>query len=144
MAGRTSRSYLAWYLLLVSVVFDATGIFAIKLTLNRLGQIPVGSLSALAAYFIDLLGQPVLILGGVLFILAPFVFAAALSRMEVTTAYPVQVGLNFGLLVTLAVIFLGERLTVFKSLGLALLVVSVLLLFGGQEPAQDQEGRGRW
>lgn len=104
------------------------GIFVIKLALNEQGPLPVGSWGAVGDYYLALVAQPRVLAGGALFLAAPFLFAAALTRMEISTAYPVQVGLVFSLLLILAVAFLGERLGPAKIAGLVLVAGSLFFL----------------
>ncbi len=123
------NSYLmSWGMLLASIVMNSLGAFAIKFKMNQLGSLGVDSLSGALRYLFNLFSSPAGFIGGVLFVLAPFVFAVALSRMEASVAFPIQAGLNFVILVGLAVIFLGESLTTGKSLGLLLILAGVFFV----------------
>ena len=97
--------------------------------MNDIGVVPISSWQAALSYFGELISEPMVLIGLFLFFSAPFLFAAALSRMDITTAYPVQVGLNFSFLVILAIIFLGESITLGKVVGLALICLSTILLY---------------
>ena len=119
---------LSWGMLVLSVVFNVYGIFVIKLRMNELGKIEANSIKAILNYFLMLLHSRLAVSGIILFFLAPFVFAVALSRMEVTVAYPVLVLLNFLFLVILAVLFLGESMTLYKAIAILLAFVSICLL----------------
>ena len=68
-----------------------------------------------------------------MFISAPFFYTIALTRMDISTAYPVQIGLNMALLVILANLFLNEPLGPFKVLGLALISAGLFFLMDNQE-----------
>lgn len=137
---KTKSSFLlTWNLVFLTVILDAGGIFIIKAAMNRLGEMPLDSVDALVGYFLALAVQPLVVAGAVAFFLAPFLFAAALSRMEITAAYPAQVGLNFGLLVVLAVVFLGERLTGLKLTGMVLVALSLFFLYDSGSGGPDGE-----
>ncbi|MBF0522813.1 MAG: EamA family transporter [Candidatus Omnitrophica bacterium] len=123
--------FLSWGLLVISVVFNVYGVFVIKLKLNELGPVKTESFKAVFSYFCLLLKSPLVLSGVVVFFLAPFLFAMALSRMQIAIAYPVQIGLNFILLILLAVIFLGEHLTLYKILGMILIFSGVYFLNKG-------------
>ena len=86
-------------MLILSVIFNAYGVFLIKQRLNILGEIPLHSISIMINYILEFLKSPITIIGVVMFGLAPFFFAVAISRMEISIAYPVQVGLNFVIIV---------------------------------------------
>ncbi len=116
---------MSWGMLLASIVMNSLGAFAIKYKMNQLGSLGLDSFSGGLRYLGQLFSSPAGLIGGVLFVLAPFVFAVALSRMEASVAFPIQAGLNFLILVGLAVLFLGEGLTPAKGLGLVLIVAGV-------------------
>ena len=120
---------LTWNLVILTVICDVTGIVALKWVINQLGEVPFNSMGKIGCYLLDFISYPLAIGGGVLFFAAPFFFAAALSRMEISTAYPAQVGLNLSGLVLLAVLFLGESLTVGKIAGMAFITLSILVLY---------------
>jgi len=117
-----------WGMLILSVVFNALGVFVIKMRLNDLGAVTMESFAKTVQYFLLMLKAPLVIIGVILFFLAPFLFAIALSRMEIVVAYPAQIGLNFLILVVLAVVFLGEQVTLVKVLGTVLILAGVFLL----------------
>ena len=52
----------------------------------------------------------------------------ALSRLQISLAYPVAVGLNFGIVVTAGLILLREPLSLEKIIGITLIFVSIILL----------------
>ena len=121
--------FLSWGLLILSVLFNVYGVFVIKLKMNSLGAVKFDSLRTAFGYFFLLLKSPLVAGGLVLFFVAPFLFAMALSRMEMTVAYPVQVGLNFLLLIILAYLVLGEQLGGLKLLGIILIAIGIVFLY---------------
>jgi len=120
--------FLSWGMLIVSVLFNALGVFIIKLKLNEYGAIPTETLKSILIAFWTLAKSPLVVFGLVLFFLSPFLFTIALSRMEITIAYPVQIALNFLILILLAVLFLNEQLTFQKSFGMLLIFVGIYFL----------------
>jgi len=119
---------LSWGMLVLSVIFNALGVFIIKLRLNEMGVIKVDSLKTVFSYFFIMMKAPLVVVGLILFFLAPFLFAIALSRMEIVVAYPAQIGLNFLILILLAVLFLGEQITFLKVIGTVLVLAGVYFL----------------
>ena len=120
--------FLTWGLLVISVIFNVIGVFVIKLKLNEFGAVKVDSLKSIVGYFFVLLKSPLVVVGVFLFFLSPFLFAVALSRMEISVAYPVQVALNFIFLIFLAFFVLGEQMTVYKIVGIVLTIIAVYFL----------------
>ena len=121
---------LSWGLLVLSAAANAYGAFVIKLGLNRQGPLPLDSFGQAALYFLRLLRSPLVLSGLALFFLAPLIFAAALSRMEVSVAQPAQVGMNFVFLMLCAAYFLRERITPRKAAGVAMVAAALFLLSG--------------
>ena len=119
---------LSWGMLVLSVLFNVCGIFVIKMRLNELGPLPFDSVKAVLSYFLLLLKAPLVIGGVILFFIAPFLFAVALSRMEIAVAYPAQIGLNFLFLILLALLVLGEPMTPFKGIGMVLILIGIYFL----------------
>ena len=102
----SAATFATWGMLLASVVMDAGGLFLVK-----------------AGTFVAL--------GVALFALAPFAFAIALSRMALTVAYPVQVGLNFACVAVLSAAFLGESMTPGRIGGIVLVAAGCLVVGRG-------------
>ena len=121
--------WLTWNLVFLTVICDVLGIVALKVVINRLGEVPLDSLGSIGSYFLEFVSYPLAIGGGILFLAAPFFFTAALTRMEISTAYPAQVGLNLSGLVLMAVLVLGETLTIGKVAGMLLIATSIVILY---------------
>ncbi|MBF0385869.1 MAG: EamA family transporter [Candidatus Omnitrophica bacterium] len=119
---------LTWGVLIASVVFNAFGVFVIKLRLNECGAFKPETLKAGIFYFLALMKSPLVVLGVILFFIAPFLFTIALSRMSLAIAYPVQVGLNFVFLLLLAVFILKESLSLLKIIGIILILLGCFFL----------------
>jgi len=120
--------FLSWGALICSVLFNVYGIFVIKLRLNDLGPIRCDSFRNMFSYFLELMKSPLVVSGLIFFFIAPFLFAVALSRLEITAAYPAQIGLNFLFLFVLALLVLGEQFTLMKGAGIFLVALGVYFL----------------
>lgn len=120
--------FLSWGMLVLSVAFNAVGAFIIKMRLNELGPMKMESIRSTVSYCLNVLQSPLVVFGVVIFFLAPFVFAVALSRMEISIAYPAQVGLNFIFVLLLALLFLGEQMTLLKIIGITAVLIGVVCL----------------
>ncbi|MCK5215525.1 MAG: hypothetical protein KAR05_09255 [Candidatus Omnitrophica bacterium] len=122
------ETFLSWGMLVLSVLFNVFGVFVIKMRLNILGPVGFDSFKNVLNYFWLLLKSPLVVAGVMFFSLSPFLFTVALSRMEISLAYPVNVGLNFVLLVLLAFLVLGEQITMLKGAGIILVFAGIFLL----------------
>ena len=119
---------MGWGMLILSVILNATGAFMVKLKINELETLNTISVRAVTAFFLSLLKSPVAVIGAAFLFAAPFAFAVALSRLDISMAYPVQVALNFMLVLLLALMFLGETLTVNKTVAILLIIVSIYFM----------------
>ena len=100
----------------------------IKSKMNEVGKIELQSFRKILEYCLVFLKSPVVVISIILFFSAPFLFAVALSRLPISIAYPVQVGLNFLLVLVLSFFFLSESMTVIKLVGIFLIMVGVIIL----------------
>ena len=122
---------MSWGMLVLSVLFNVFGVFVIKLKMNEYGEVKMDSLKTVLYYFLVLLKSPVVVCGVILFCVAPFLFAIALSRMELAVAYPAQIGLNFVILILLGFWVLGEPMTAYKMIGIVLTLVAIYFFSKG-------------
>jgi len=110
------------------VVLNSFGALIIKYKINAIGEVQLGSLKSFVNYFMELLKSPLIICGILSIFISAFVWMTALSRLQISLAYPVAVGLNFFVVVTVALIFLKEQLSVEKVIGIVLIFISIYLL----------------
>lgn len=119
---------LSWGMLILGVLLNVFGAYAVKAKINTLGSIPFDSVLSVINYFFALIKFPLAIAGAIAILAAPFPYAIALSRMDLSIAYPVSVAINCLILIPITILFLGEMLTVNKSIGILLILVSLFLL----------------
>ncbi len=111
-------------LALASIVMSVAAQFSLKAGMTELkGPLPAGGL---VQGFLAFASNRFLILGFVLYGLGALVWLSVLARWDVSKAYPI-VGLGF--LLSAAVGFaLGEPVTLFRLLGILLIVSGVLIV----------------
>jgi len=119
---------LSWGLLVLSVCFNALGAIVIKSKLNEFGPFKLDSITSIAEVLFYFLRSPLVIGSTILFFSSPFLFAAALSRLPITLAYPVQIALNFLLVLSVAVFWMNEKLSVLQAIGVLLILVGILMI----------------
>ncbi len=119
----------SWGLVIISAILDALAVLFIKLSFNQFGVIPLSSSNAFLEYFQVFLKSPMAILGVLFYALSPFLWFLALSRLEVTLAYPILVSLHLLLTAILAVLLLGEQMTLYKLLAIILILTGVYLIY---------------
>jgi len=123
-----NKFLLSWGMVIGYVVLNSFGALIIKYKINAIGEVQLGSLKSFVNYFMELLKSPLIICGILSIFISAFVWMTALSRLQISLAYPVAVGLNFFVVVTVALIFLKEQLSVEKVIGIVLIFISIYLL----------------
>lgn len=124
----TSKFLLSWGMVLAYIVFNSFGALIIKYKINEMGTIQLSSFRFVIKYFYELIKSPLIICGIFSIFISAFVWMVALSRLQISIAYPVAVGLNFIVVVTVALIFFKEHLSVEKIIGIVLIFISVFLI----------------
>ena len=123
-----NKFFLSWGMVIGYVVLNSFGALIIKYKINAIGEVQLGSVKSFINYFMELLKSPLIICGILSIFISAFVWMTALSRLQISLAYPVAVGLNFFIVVTVALIFLKEQLSVEKVIGIVLIFISIFLL----------------
>lgn len=123
-----NKFFLSWGMVIGYVVLNSFGALIIKYKINAIGEVQLGSVKSFINYFLELLKSPLIICGILSIFISAFVWMTALSRLQISLAYPVAVGLNFFVVVTVALIFLKEQLSVEKVIGIVLIFISIFLL----------------
>lgn len=117
--------------ILLSVILETAGLALIKTTLaGKLVQgweIPVHLVTSVPG-----------MAGVALFFLAPLLFLMGLSRIEISSAYPLKVGATLIIIQIGGTLFLGERLTYTRLIGILLIIFSHVLLYSDARPAGEE------
>jgi len=113
------------------VVLNSFGALAIKHTVHRIGMADATSMKAMVSFFTATFLSPLVLLGLFAIGLSACAWIVALSRMELSIAYPVAVALNCLIVVSMGLAVYGEVLNWSKLTGIGLLFCSLILLFRG-------------
>ncbi|MCM8790632.1 MAG: hypothetical protein NC938_02920 [Candidatus Omnitrophica bacterium] len=120
---------LTWGMILVGVIMNVLGMYFVKMRMNELGAIELTSVKAVTGYFLSLVMSPLALVGLILFLLAPLPSAIALSRMELSIAYPLSIALSCLIIVPLASIFFGEIVNMNKILAIVMIIASLYFMY---------------
>ena len=121
--------FFSWGFVILSGVLDAVAIFMIKHALNSLGSIPFSSINEFVNYLLNLIKSPMAIVGGIGYIASPILWFLAMSRLDITLAYPVIVALHIIVAPLLAILFLGEEFTYSKLIAVLSIIFGVIILY---------------
>jgi multidrug transporter EmrE-like cation transporter len=107
------------------------GALAIKHTLYQGGRAEPTSAQGIGGFLLSTLSSPLVLIGLVAIGLSACAWIVALSRMELSIAYPVAVALNCLIVVSAGFVAYAEPLNWSKLLGTGMLLCSLLLLYRG-------------
>lgn len=123
---------LSWGMVGAYVIFNSFGALAIKHTVHRIGAADVNSMKTTVNFFTATFSSPLVLVGLVAIGLSACAWIVALSRMELSIAYPIAVALNCIIVVSAGFASYGELLNWSKLAGIILLLSSIILLFRGE------------
>lgn len=112
-----------------TIAFTVAGQLLLKWRMDRVGALPAGAWNVLR-FLVGLLVDPIVVASFVAAFVAALAWMAAMTRFELTTAYPF-LALNFVVVLVLGAWLLGEAPTWPKIVGILLIVAGVALVGGG-------------
>jgi multidrug transporter EmrE-like cation transporter len=110
------------------VLLNSFGALAIKSRLIRLGPVRLNSVSSIFIYFKELLKMPLSVIGVLAIIFSAFIWMTALSRIEISIAYPTATALNFLVVLIIGISLFGEKFSFYKLFGILLIIISLIFL----------------
>jgi len=128
---RFRELFFSWGMVGAYVVLNSFGALAIKHTVHRIGMADATSMKAMVSFLTITFLSPLVLLGLLAIGLSACAWIVALSRMELSVAYPVAVALNCLIVVSMGLGVYGEALNWSKLTGIGLLFCSLVLLFRG-------------
>lgn len=113
-------------LLIPAILFSTTGELFFKMGMNRVGGFEFNP-SALRAVLPRVILNPLIWIGFVGFGLGAVFWLGALSRVPLSLAYPI-LALSYFVVVVEAWLFLHERVTWLRMLGVLVIVIGVVIV----------------
>ena len=110
----------------LTIILTVYGQLALKWHMERAGEIPPGSVAAVFFLFKQLL-SPLVISSFASAFFASLTWMAAISRMQLSIAYPFM-SLAFPLVSLLSVPLFGEHFTPLKGMGTGFILLGLFLL----------------
>ena len=126
-----SPRWLDYFFIFATIALTVFGQVILKWRMDQLGPLPPGIGGGLRYLFSVLIDPVVLSSFGSAF-LAGLAWMAALTRFELSYAYPFM-SLSFVLVLVISVTFLGETLTLNKVLGVALIGIGTVVASAGTQ-----------
>jgi multidrug transporter EmrE-like cation transporter len=113
----------SWFYVAATIVLTVYGQLIVKWQVGRAGELPPG-LGAKLEFLLRLATTPWVISVFIAAAVAALCWMAAMTRLELSRAYPF-VGLSFLLVLLLSAAFFDERLTVAKVSGVLLIILGI-------------------
>jgi multidrug transporter EmrE-like cation transporter len=123
--SRAIVSVMGYLYLFGTVFFTVYGLLVIKWRVAQHGNLPE-EFSATAGFLVAVLLDPWVISGFCAALLASLFWIAAMTKFDLSYAYPFQT-LSFVLVVLLSIWLFGEPITVHKLVGMVLIVSGILV-----------------
>jgi drug/metabolite transporter (DMT)-like permease len=139
-AGFRREPTMGYVFIALTVLLTGYGQIILKYEINSVANIPSGwPMMGFLLKF--MLYRPLVLSGFFSGVLAAFAWMAALSKFELSYAYPFM-SLNFVFVVALSFLLFGEGMHIYKLIGLALICLGVLFVSNAPiTPQQPKEAR---
>lgn len=118
-----------WGLIIIAAIVDVISIIIIKSRLNLLGPVKYTSIIDVIVYCLNVIKTPQTFFASVLLVLSPIFYGLALSKINLSLAYPLIVAFSAILLVTTSYFYLGENITFKQILGTILIILGVFIIY---------------
>lgn len=125
----TKHSLIDHGFILTSVAFTVYSQLIMRWQVGSAGELPPGFTDKIE-YVVNLLVNPWVFSGIIATFLAGVAWMLAMTRFEISYAYPF-VGLNFVLIILLSALLFGEGLSIYKLIGTSLIVAGVAVVAAG-------------
>ena len=121
--------FLTWGLVVLAALMDVAGIIVIKLRLNFLGPVKYDSFFNVITYCLKIISTHASFIAAIVIFISPVIYAFALSRMNLSIAYPLIIGFSAIFLLILSYIILNESITVNNFIGILLILFGIFLVY---------------
>lgn len=118
-----------WGLIIIAAIVDVISIIIIKSRLNLLGPVKYTSIIDVVVYCINVIKTPQTFFASVLLVLSPIFYGLALSKINLSLAYPLIVAFSAIFLVITSYFYLGENITFKQILGTILILLGVFIIY---------------
>ena len=118
-----------YFYILATILFTVYGQLILKWRIEYYGTLPV-SLADKVIFFSKLLLDPFIISGFVAAFVASLCWMAAMTKFDLSHAYPFM-SLSFGLVLILSALFFHESITTAKVLGVIFIMAGIIIGVSG-------------
>jgi len=118
-----------WFILLILlyILLSATGLILIKIGFNRF-HFETYHLEEYRRFIGYAYHHPKIIFGLLIYISSFLCWLILLSKKQLTTIFPLLIGLSYASVIVASVLFLKEEIDLFKIIGIILIGAGILLV----------------
>ena len=120
---------LSWGLIIFAAFIDVLAVLIIKIRLNVLGAIQFDGFLNVLKYCVKVINTPVTFFATLFLFLSPVVYAFALSRINLSIAYPIIIAFSSIFLLAFSTIILNETLTTKHLIGVLFILVGIFIIY---------------
>ena len=117
-------------LILLSIGIAVGGQILLKLGMNKIGPINVGSGSSLGHFFTGIFRSPMVLVGLFLYMISAAIWLVVISAVDLSFAYPF-IGLTYVLILFVSKFLLKEEVTPIRWVGAAIITIGVIVISRG-------------
>jgi multidrug transporter EmrE-like cation transporter len=118
-----------WGFIMTAAVFDVVAVILIKMRLNILGPVKFSSFTETFTYCINVISTVQTFFATLVILLSPVLYGFALSRINLSTAYPLIIGFSAISLVLCSIFILNEPVSTNKLIGIITIVCGISLIY---------------
>lgn len=116
---------MSWVYVSATILLTVYGQIVVKWKVEQAGALPADT-GAKIEFLLRLAAGPWIISAFIAAFVAALCWMAAMTRLELSKAYPF-VGVSFALILVLSAVFFDERLNAYKVAGVALIIAGLVL-----------------
>jgi drug/metabolite transporter (DMT)-like permease len=117
-------------LILLSIGIAVGGQILLKIGMNKIGPIDIGSASSLGHLFTGIIKSPTVLVGLFLYVISAALWLIIISAVDLSFAYPF-IGLTYVLVLLVSKFILKEDVNPIRWIGTAIITVGVIVISRG-------------
>jgi drug/metabolite transporter (DMT)-like permease len=117
-------------LILLSIGIAVGGQILLKIGMNKIGPIDIGSASSLGHLFTGIIKSPTVLIGLFLYVISAALWLIIISAVDLSFAYPF-IGLTYVLVLLVSKFILKEDVNPIRWIGTAIITVGVIVISRG-------------
>ena len=118
-----------WGFIMTAAGFDVVAVILIKMRLNILGPVKFSSFTETFTYCFNVISTVQTFFATLVILLSPVLYGFALSRINLSTAYPLIIGFSAISLVLCSIFILNEPVSTNKLIGIITIVCGISLIY---------------